>query len=369
MHCPIVAKAKKLSQGSAHIATAANESGSASTDSEQGEIWVADATQKPEKGALLYREPQAKASWILDSGATHDLCSDKTILFAVTPARLDIKVANGDTVSAHEKGSWVIKTYVNGMPKAILLTDVFVASSLSQNLISVKRLVKNGLYCIFGPKCSIVSRSGSVVATAMVKTSCGNLTSSQVKDLPISRNVFERTGEENSSTENLTIYSKLGESFTKKKNSAPSTSASNAATLIDKVAETSAPNSESRTAIPSDQSREMDSDHDSSAVSEHDDTENEISSRSIRDVFGSSRRTRPLRQKDSELPESFIHEFTQPATALLTFESLSAAFSSEGTSASICIQPKVHKLPASTKIQEAKSVIETMDSPHQEEWK
>ncbi|GMF20907.1 unnamed protein product [Phytophthora lilii] len=65
MHCPIVAKAKKLSQGSAHMATAVNESGSASEDSEQGEIWVADATQKPEEGALLYREPQAKASYIV----------------------------------------------------------------------------------------------------------------------------------------------------------------------------------------------------------------------------------------------------------------------------------------------------------------
>lgn len=101
---------------------------------------------------------------------------------------------------------------------------------------------------------------------------------------------------------------------------------------------------------------------------EHINAGREISSRSILCVFGDSRRSHPLTQEDFQLPHPFIREFVKPATALLTLETLSAAFVSDGASATLTVQPRHHPSETIAKIPEPSSCAEAMNSSYHREW-
>ncbi|EGZ19261.1 hypothetical protein PHYSODRAFT_455831, partial [Phytophthora sojae] len=65
------------------------------------------------------------AEWILDSGATHHLCTDRNLLFGVEPAKLTIKVANSKTIVASLKGSCLLQITVGVIKRSIQLTNVY----------------------------------------------------------------------------------------------------------------------------------------------------------------------------------------------------------------------------------------------------
>ncbi|GMF61723.1 unnamed protein product [Phytophthora fragariaefolia] len=110
-------------------------------------------------------QPRAATGiWTVDSGASHHLCNDRDQLFAVEPALLSVKVANGNRIAAMEKGSTIIDTYSNGERRTVLLRDVYYAKGVDRNLISVAQLTKRGYSCEFSNKCTIRSKSGKVIA-------------------------------------------------------------------------------------------------------------------------------------------------------------------------------------------------------------
>ncbi|POM60453.1 Mitochondrial Carrier (MC) Family [Phytophthora palmivora] len=84
--CPVVEQAKRMaSSGNAHLATATE----ASDSDDEAYIWMAARDAKP---------AEHDGSWTVDSGATHHLCNDRDQLFALEPAYLSVRVANGNTI-------------------------------------------------------------------------------------------------------------------------------------------------------------------------------------------------------------------------------------------------------------------------------
>ncbi|GMF50264.1 unnamed protein product [Phytophthora fragariaefolia] len=180
--CPLVAKAKELSQGAAHAVESADSRDDNSDTDGEGEIWIASGREEP-KSPSKPSVNDPRCTWLVDSGATHHMCGDRSILFGVEPTRLVIRVANGERILTSEKGNCIITTLVNKRPKAILLTDVYFAPELSRNLISVHKLVENGLVCDFGSSCTITNSSGDTVGIASSDGSLWKLnsTSSQAE--------------------------------------------------------------------------------------------------------------------------------------------------------------------------------------------
>lgn len=112
------------------------------------------------------KQSEHDGTWTVDSGATHHLCSDRRQLFAMEPAYLSVRVANGNLVPATERGSTVITVTVKGVKRTILLENVYFAKDIDHNLISVGQLSKKGISCTFGEneKCIIRSKTGKVLA-------------------------------------------------------------------------------------------------------------------------------------------------------------------------------------------------------------
>ncbi|KAF4144758.1 hypothetical protein GN958_ATG06064 [Phytophthora infestans] len=149
--CPVVEQAKKLASttSSAHVATATNntavstgsvntataeeEDSSYSSDSDdEAHVWVAASTTD---SANFFKSNV----WTIDSGATHHLCMDREQLFAISPAFLSARVANGNVELATEKGSTVVTTTTRtGEKHTVLLKNVYYAKGIDRNLILLK---------------------------------------------------------------------------------------------------------------------------------------------------------------------------------------------------------------------------------------
>ncbi|OWZ06852.1 Ty1-Copia Retrotransposon protein [Phytophthora megakarya] len=166
--CPDLhlAKAAVKPQGQAHNVTAAtNDTQSAPISNDL------DASSNNSEAFLWYvatpndvNQPQAE--WILDSGATHHMCTDRNLLFGTEPANLTIQVANSATMTSTLKGNCLLETTVNGDKRSILLTNVYYCEALGRNLLSLSQLRRRGLNFTFADKCTFHSRDGSVVGEA-----------------------------------------------------------------------------------------------------------------------------------------------------------------------------------------------------------
>ncbi|OWZ19055.1 Retrovirus-related Pol Polyprotein from transposon TNT 1-94 [Phytophthora megakarya] len=90
--------------------------------------------------------------WTVDSGATHHQCTDQEQLFALEPAFLAVKVANGNRVVSTERGSTLITVTANGEKMVVLLKNVYYAQGIDLNLISVSQLTERGYSCEFSKR-------------------------------------------------------------------------------------------------------------------------------------------------------------------------------------------------------------------------
>ena len=57
----------------------------------------------------------AKAKWVLDSGATHHMTSDRTQFQAIKHDQREISVANGGTMTADRQGDVLSNLVVDGL--------------------------------------------------------------------------------------------------------------------------------------------------------------------------------------------------------------------------------------------------------------
>ncbi|OWY94327.1 Mitochondrial Carrier (MC) protein [Phytophthora megakarya] len=153
--CPIVEQAKKLasSSGSANIALSEveNQTSVGSID-KFGDTEIQSTIDSDDEahGWMAASEQDGSSNkttagpWTVDSGATHHLCTDREQVFALEPAFLTVKVANGNRVASTERGSTLITVIANGEKKFVLLKNVYYAKGIDRNLISVSQLTERG---------------------------------------------------------------------------------------------------------------------------------------------------------------------------------------------------------------------------------
>lgn len=146
-------------QGQAHnaVVTTTETSGEQPTEASEAHLWYAATNSE-----IGVNQPPTE--WILDSGATHHMCTDRSMLFGTEATNLTIQVANS---TATLKGNCLLETTVNGERRSILLTNVFFCESLGQNLLSLSQLRRGGLTFNFSDKCTFYASDGSIVAEAI----------------------------------------------------------------------------------------------------------------------------------------------------------------------------------------------------------
>ena len=108
-------------------------------------------------------------SWIVDSGATCHMCSNKELFSELCPVtkKTDVTLGDGRQLEATGQGNVSLTmNLLNGVHKCRLL-DVLYVPSLAYNLLSVSKAAEKGKETVFNEKgCEIVSASGTVIAKA-----------------------------------------------------------------------------------------------------------------------------------------------------------------------------------------------------------
>ncbi|CAK9814081.1 Retrovirus-related Pol polyprotein from transposon TNT 1-94 [Anthophora plagiata] len=119
---------------------------------------------------------QDNTFWLIDSGASDHMTYQRELFcdFEEFEVPLDVKIGNGENISAYGKGSIEVETIVNGEWIEGVMHDVLFVPGLRQNLFSVKVVAKkevNFSITNCGKKC-LFTRDGTVIATG---TDSGNL--------------------------------------------------------------------------------------------------------------------------------------------------------------------------------------------------
>lgn len=101
----------------------------------------------------------ANAGWVVDSGATSHMCSDKNLFSELNNAiNGKITVANGQVIDAIGEGKVKIVLDKGYSTMEVELTDVLWVPELDGNLVSVKKLVDNGFAVEFrGNWCYLIN--------------------------------------------------------------------------------------------------------------------------------------------------------------------------------------------------------------------
>jgi len=109
-----------------------------------------------------------RQQWIIDSGATSHMCSDRDAFVAyerITPR--DVVLGNGSTIDAVGVGKVQLCVRTDVGAHTITLCDVLHVPLLEKNLVSVARVTHSGLCANFiGTACSVVDRDNHTVLTA-----------------------------------------------------------------------------------------------------------------------------------------------------------------------------------------------------------
>lgn len=80
--------------------------------------------------------------WIVDSGATCHVASDKDHFQSITDTVSELVVANGEKVAVHGSGTCSIKVIgVSGNAITVGVRDVLYAPAIDGNLLSVRKLL------------------------------------------------------------------------------------------------------------------------------------------------------------------------------------------------------------------------------------
>ncbi len=88
----------------------------------------------------------AEDSWILDSGASHHMTGDESLMMELRDGpRTQFQVANGEMVESTKIGAAMV--IANGKP--IKVEDIYLVPGLKANLLSVPAITKKGFTVVF----------------------------------------------------------------------------------------------------------------------------------------------------------------------------------------------------------------------------
>ena len=109
-------------------------------------------------------------TWIVDSGATCHMCSNKALLedFVEFDETVDVMLGDGKVLHATGSGTVSVHTVLaNGKLQECILHNVLLVPNLSYNLISVSKVTEAGKSISFEEtQCNISCADGKVIATA-----------------------------------------------------------------------------------------------------------------------------------------------------------------------------------------------------------
>uniref|UniRef100_A0A0A9XG27 Retrovirus-related Pol polyprotein from transposon TNT 1-94 n=2 Tax=Lygus hesperus TaxID=30085 RepID=A0A0A9XG27_LYGHE len=124
-----------------------NGAGSAAIVSKEGEE-VTFIAREEEAGYVVCKQGDGKFSAVLDSGCTHHLAQSnmRTKMFDITMLEqpILIKIADGKTISAHERGKLKLRA-----GNLVINIEALIVDGLSLNLLSVSQIVKSGKKVVF----------------------------------------------------------------------------------------------------------------------------------------------------------------------------------------------------------------------------
>lgn len=149
---------KKQQHGSAHQArpqsSQSDDDGDGSAD-----LWMATS--------VTNRHATQVTSWLVDSGASHHMCSSADMLFGISPSDLVITVANGGLLQASVKGSCLLRVQSSDKTTIVMLHEVHFVPGLERNLLSVTELGEHGISSTFSrTQCRLINSYGTCVAVA-----------------------------------------------------------------------------------------------------------------------------------------------------------------------------------------------------------
>ncbi|KFD60150.1 hypothetical protein M514_27678 [Trichuris suis] len=108
------------------------------------------------------------AHWLVDSGASSRMTSEKTFFKSLRPYKQQIYLANGASVYTAGIGDgWLQCRLPNGRMQQVQLKNVLYVPVIQGNLLSVRQIVQHGFRVIFEDTACTVSRRSRVVAYAV----------------------------------------------------------------------------------------------------------------------------------------------------------------------------------------------------------
>ena len=110
-----------------------------------------------------------KTTWILDSGSTRHITNNKNIMTKQVPQNLEVKTANGELMVSKINGNIVGKIELDcGVSKKISINNIDYIENLSENILSISLLSKNGYHVIFYENyANIKNNKGKLIGKAI----------------------------------------------------------------------------------------------------------------------------------------------------------------------------------------------------------
>jgi len=169
------ASGKTSSKGSSNRSSAKVANANADSDSDSNEmiqVFVARTALDDKKVEHVYKmkaelhQSNLLHRWLIDSSASHTMCSHRTWFTHFTPLSKHTKVILGDnsTIPATSTGHIKVHMFANRKWAKTILQDVLYVPDLHSNLLSVSHLAHHGTEVRFiGEHCHIYDRQKSLI--------------------------------------------------------------------------------------------------------------------------------------------------------------------------------------------------------------
>nr|GEW82405.1 retrovirus-related Pol polyprotein from transposon TNT 1-94 [Tanacetum cinerariifolium] len=109
-----------------------------------------NTTIKPMPDLVLYNEESCKKEWIVDSGSSHHVTGNASLLSEIRQHKEEWVIITADDSTHPVEKERVVKIKA-GDEGAVKLEDVYHVPGLKRNLVSVPQITDSGKYVLFGP--------------------------------------------------------------------------------------------------------------------------------------------------------------------------------------------------------------------------
>lgn len=114
------------------------------------------------------RESETRNNWLLDSGASEDMCREKTAMLNLRDTNIkSITVANSDSTAVQGEGGVSVEVQFRSTTQKIRLKKILYVPKITSNLLFISCITQRGFNVSFEKKtCRIKNAKQQAVATA-----------------------------------------------------------------------------------------------------------------------------------------------------------------------------------------------------------